>query len=115
MKNNNTLVFSKEDFGNLIKVGAEEMLANIFENREYRENVLSRMDEHNKNTCGGMLFVLPYYHLCCQEYVFHGRKGLKQIVEGKIKFDLYPLIDMKCINRIYNDKHDKYCDYEDNM
>ena len=55
-----------ESVEKLIKVGAQSMISNIEEKKEYRDGVAQLMENYNRIENKGVLLVQPYYHFCCQ-------------------------------------------------
>tara|TARA_B100000929_G_C15499107_1_gene416884 strand:- start:1639 stop:1977 length:339 start_codon:yes stop_codon:yes gene_type:complete len=104
---------TREDVAKLLKVGAQAMLYNLFEMKDYRDGVLQLMENHSRIETAATLFVAPYYHYCCQVYVAEGRKGLHRIFEECISpHILAPVFTLEYINSVYADNYDRYCDDE---
>ena len=104
---------TREDVTKLLKVGAQAMLYNLFEMKDYRDGVLQLMENHSRIETAATLFVAPYYHYCCQIYVAEGRKGLQRLFEERTYPNITaPLFTLEYINSIYADNYDRYCDDE---
>tara|TARA_B100000780_G_C21122965_1_gene455044 strand:+ start:72 stop:416 length:345 start_codon:yes stop_codon:yes gene_type:complete len=105
--------YTCEHVKELLKVGAQAMLYNLFEMKEYRDGVLQLMENHSRIQTAANLFVAPYYHYCCQVYVAEGKKGLYRIFEEGISPNITtPLFSMEYINMVYAENYDRYCDDE---
>lgn len=99
---------TSEQVAELLKVGAQAMLSNILENKEYRDGVLQLMENYNRIETGDLLLVAPYYHYCCQNYVAEGKKGLYRIFEKHISQAITaPVFVMDYINSVYAENYEK--------
>lgn len=97
----------------LLKVGAQAMLSNLLEHKEYRDGVLQLMENHNRIETGELLFVAPYYNYCCQAYVAEGKHGLYRIFQQNISPNISaPIFTMDYINSVYIENYERY--FEDN-
>ena len=98
-----------ESVEKLIKVGAQSMISNIEEKKEYRDGVAQLMENYNRIENKGVLLVQPYYHFCCQVYVTEGKKGLYEILkEGPLPSISTPLFQMWFINEFHTKNYEKY-------
>ena len=93
----------------LLKVGAQAMIANIDEKKEYRDGVAQLMENYNRIENSELLLVQPYYHFCCQVYVTGGKKGLYEIFEeGNLPSITTPLFQMWFIDEYYTTNYETY-------
>ncbi len=97
-----------ENVEKLLKVGAQAMISNIEEKREYRDGVAQLMENFNRIENEGVLLVQPYYHFCCQVYVSEGKKGLYEVLkEGIVPSITTPLFQMWFINDFQTKNYEK--------
>ncbi|MAP20161.1 MAG: hypothetical protein CL582_04385 [Alteromonadaceae bacterium] len=98
-----------ESVEKLIKVGAQSMISNIEEKKEYRDGVAQLMENYNRIENKGVLLVQPYYHFCCQVYVTGGKKGLYEVLkECPLPSITTPLFKMRFINEFYTLNYEKF-------
>ena len=93
----------------LLKAGAQAMILNIEEKKDFRDGVLQLMENYNRIENEEILLVQPYYHFCCQVYVSEGKKGLYEVLkEGTLPSVTTPLFQMWFINEFYTTNYEKY-------
>lgn len=98
-----------ENVEKLLKVGAQAMISNIEEKKEYRDGVAQLMENYNRVENEGVLLVQPYYHFCCQVYVTEGTEGLYEVLrEGTLPSITTPLFQMWFINDFHTKNYEKY-------